>query len=136
MYDAYAKIDVAKSITDITSLSAHCKFILPYMKFGCLCLAVSDTVYAGLKAGSLLCFKRPNDPNRRGHVSQVFREFEHKAVRDLQFLEPLELILCLSDDKVKVHSSKEQFEVIAVVDKYPSITAFSGYVKKVCLLFI
>ena len=92
-----------------------------------------DTVYVGLKTGSLLCFKRPNETIRRGHECQVFRDFEKKAVRDLQFIEALELLICLSAGQVTVHSSKEPFEVIAVIDKYPSITAFSGYVREVCL---
>ncbi|KAE9556652.1 hypothetical protein FO519_000058 [Halicephalobus sp. NKZ332] len=122
MYDAYARIDVVKKIPDITALSAHSSF---------------DTVYVGLKNGSLLCFKHPNDAVRRGHECQVFREFEKKTVRDLQFVDSLELLISLAAGQVTVHSSKEPFEVVAVIDKYPLITAFAGYVhKKENTLFI
>uniref|UniRef100_A0A914DKF3 CNH domain-containing protein n=2 Tax=Acrobeloides nanus TaxID=290746 RepID=A0A914DKF3_9BILA len=115
MYDAYAQNDVASKLPlEVSALaSSNNKNIL----------------YVGSKAGHLLtCF--PQTEGKRGFEFQICKSFEKKAITDLQVIESQELILCLTDSQLNVHSIDDQFSLIYSLNKYKPISTFASHVQQ------
>uniref|UniRef100_A0A914XX23 CNH domain-containing protein n=1 Tax=Panagrolaimus superbus TaxID=310955 RepID=A0A914XX23_9BILA len=114
MFDAYVKADSIKGIYDITAAVAH---------------ASKESLFACQK-GALIHLERQHDSSRQPYTSQAYRNFEKHTVRDMQFIESLDLILCFVNGQVSAHRCKEPFDLVAVINQYTPINAFAANVFK------
>ena len=93
--------------------------------------ASKETLFACQK-GALIHFERFHDsPSRQPYTSQAYRNFEKHTVRDMQFIESLDLILCFVNSQVVAHRCKEPFDVVATINQFTPINAFAAQVIKV-----
>ncbi|KAH7730594.1 Protein VPS-39 c [Aphelenchoides avenae] len=114
MYDAYVAEEVAKKLPfDATCIASHSK---------------SEKLLVGSKSGALV-FCQPNK-EKRGFDYQACKTFERRAIAELKVVEEEDLIMCLTDSQVNVHSVDESFTTVHSLNRYKPVTAFAFYYDK------
>jgi hypothetical protein len=108
-------------------------FFLPLFIYKTI-LASKESLFVCQK-GALIHLERQHDSSRQPYTSQAYRNFEKHTVRDMQFIESLDLILCFVNGQVVAHRCKEPFDSVAVINQYTPINAFAAKVFKVCRFF-
>lgn len=69
-------------------------------------------------------------PEKRGFDYQACKTFERRAIAELKVVEEEDLIMCLTDSQVNVHSVDESFTTVHSLNRYKPVTAFAFYYDK------